>query len=72
MKVLKLWHLLSTEAAAAAEDVGIVNAFCSILHSSLPFIITGATGTGTEFTVRFVLVSATGSHSAGMCSLLAI
>jgi hypothetical protein len=51
MKVLKIWHSSSADAGAAAEGVSIVNAFCIILHSSLPFIIIGATGTGGESTV---------------------
>jgi len=56
MKVPKLQHSLSAEAAAYAEDVGIVNAFCSILHSSLPITIIGATGTGRESTDLYLFL----------------
>ena len=52
----------------------VSNTFSSISHSSLPFIFFffGGRDTGRESTIQFVLVSATESPSAAMCSLLTI
>jgi hypothetical protein len=48
MKLPKLRHSSSAEAAAAADDVSIVNTLSSISHSSLPFFIFFFGGTGVE------------------------
>jgi hypothetical protein len=61
IKLPKLGHSFSSaEAAAAADDVGIVNAFSGISsHPSLIFIFfSGGPGTGRESTTCVLLVSA--------------
>ena len=75
MKLLKLRRSPSVEAAAAAHDISIVNAFSSITsYSSILFIFFfffGGTGTGRELTICFLLVLTTGCPAV-LCSLQTI